>query len=414
MTVRSYEPGDVRVKDITIVSSKSIGARASILDQVISVDIFEDMSKPTMYATIVMLDTLGLLEKFPIMGEEEIEITIKTPGIYIPTEYKFRCFEVSNMQRIPNGKGTSYTLRCTSIEHLFNGGSVVGASFDTVISDMVPHILNRYLSSSKPVICDPTRGSQQITIPKLPPFQAIDMLRQRAISAQYVSSSYVFFENQAGFNFKTIEGLYKDGLPQIGARVYNIQDNPNADEAARTKEFRTIKSHQIIKRSDSVRKTTQGAFRSVTRVFDIATKKFETINYDVKKSFPMFSTAAGKLMSNTDEHVDQFAGTTPRQFLGIRDGSRPDNFITENIGVRNSFVELINDDLTRILIHGDTGLKIGDVIRLDLPRIDGLTARRTPDRLMAGNYLVVRLRHMITLSVKATHEMVIDCVKMGV
>jgi hypothetical protein len=413
MSQKPYEVGDVSVKRLLISSSKSVGASIVPLDQMLSLDIWEDMTKPTMYATLTLLDTLGILEKFPIIGEETVEIEFQTPGLATPAKYKFRCFEVSNMQRLANGKGMSYTLRCVSEEHLRNSGMMVRESMTEIIGNMVPYILQKHLQTTKPMIVDQTKGIQTIVFPRISPLRAIDMLRLRAVSKDYTSSAYVFFENQAGFNFKTVEGLYKDGLASVGSRVFNMNQNAMAEGQAIADSFRTLQSHQVIHRADSMRKLTQGAFRSVTRIFDVATKSYETVNYDFETAFSSFETAAKKTLSNTTEWLDEYSKGVRKQFFGIKDTSRPDVFITNTIGVRNSFVELLNDDITRILIHGDSGLKAGDVIRLNIPQVDGLTTRKTADAFMSSNYLITRLRHMISFNVKTTHEIVLDCVKMG-
>jgi hypothetical protein len=413
MSQKSYEVGDVNVKRLVIYSSKSIGASIVPLDQMVSLDIWEDMSKPTMYATLTLLDTLGLIEKFPLIGEETVEIEIQTPGLAAPVKYTFKCFEISNLQRLANGKGMSYTLRCVSDEHLRNAGTMVRESMSNVISNMVPYILQKHIQTTKPIIADQTKGIQTIVFPRLAPLQAIDMLRLRAVSKDYTSSAYVFFENQSGFNFKTVEGLYKDGLASIGSRIFNMNQNALAEKQSLANSFRTIQSHQVIRKSDAMRKLAQGAFGSVTRVFDVNTKSFETINYDFDTAFSSFQTTAKKTLSNTTEWLNEYSKGVQRQFFGVKDTSRPDTFITDAIGIRNSFVELLNDDVTRILIHGDTGLKVGDVISLNIPQVDGLTSRKKPDVFMSSNYLVIRLRHMISFNVKTTHEIVLDCVKMG-
>lgn len=414
MSQQKYEVGDVNVKRLQIISSKSTNAALIPIDQMISLDIWEDMTKPTMYASLTLLDTLNLLEKFPILGEETVHIELETRGLSSPTTYTFRCFEVTNVQRIENGKGLSYTLRCVSEEHLRNGGAVVREGMEDVIGNMVPYILQKHLQTTKKVAVDPTKGIQTIVFPRLSPLEAIDMLRQRAVSANYISSSYVFFENQAGFNFKTVEGLYKDGVARIGSRVFNLQQNVMATKESQASSYRTILSHQIIHRADTVRKLTQGVYKSVTRVFDVATKQFETVFHDVEKTFGSFETSAKKSLANKDDFLADFAGGLQRQFVTVADALRPNNFIPQSIGVRNSFVELLNDDITRILIHGDTGLKAGDVIKLNIPQTDGLSSRKKPDPMMSSDYLVVRLRHMITFSLKTKHEIVLDCVKMGI
>jgi hypothetical protein len=74
---------------------------------------------------------------------------------------------------------------------------------------------------------------------------------------------------------------------------------------------------------------------------------------------------------------------------------------------------LLNSEVTRVLIHGDTGLKVGDLVSLLLPSPTGTTDRKKDDQLSSGNYLIIRLRHIITTGTKPKHQIAFDCVKMG-
>jgi len=251
------EPGDIRIKSLSI-SNKTRKAEINPLDQLIGVDIYEDMSKPTLFAVFIFTDSINMLEQFPIIGEETISIEIQTPGILASTTYTFRSFEVTGVQRDGNGKSVSYTIRCVSEEHLSNGSNTVKQSMTDTISNMVPNIISKYLSPKKPIIIDETKGIQTIAFPSLSPLQAIDMIRKRAVSKQYASSSYVFFENQSGFNFKTIEGLIKDGRASIGSRVFNAQQNVMASKDTQATSFRTILDYRLVAKSDSNKKAALG------------------------------------------------------------------------------------------------------------------------------------------------------------
>jgi hypothetical protein len=413
MSKKNIEIGDVFVKRL-IISNKSINAELNPLDQLMGVDIWEDMAKPTLYATFMMMDSIGMLETFPIIGEEDIEIEIQTPGLDKTTLFKFKCFEVTNVQKIDSGKGVTFVMKCVSQEHLYNASSSVAEGKTDIISNMVPYLLQDYLRTQKKFISDETKGINTIVFPRILPLQAIDMLRQRAVSKEYPSSSYVFFENQAGFNFKTVEGLYKEGLKNIGSRVFNAEQNTMANKEAQANSYRTLLDYQIINRSDSVKKAQEGVYKAVTKVFDMSKKTFESIEFQLKDSFKDFETSANKKMPNTTDFIDEFASGVSKQFLTIKDTTRPDMYMDQAIAIKNSFAGLLNDDVTRILIHGDTGLKVGDVITLKLPQADGMTKRKKQDSLTSSDYLVIRLRHMLTPSTKVKHQIALDCVKMGI
>jgi len=409
------EPGDVKIKRFEI-SNKNFGAVLSPLDQLLGADIWEDMSKPTMYAEFTFQDNLNLLKNFPIIGEEDISIEIQTPGISSSSLFTFRTFEVANVVKDSNGKGLTYTVRCVSDEHLRAGSSLIKESQTNTVDKMVPVILSKYLDTKKSLAVDEAKGIQTIAFPKQNPLVAIDMLRQRAVSKEFASSSYVFFENQAGFNFKTIEGLIKDGKPTIGSRVFNTQQNSQGSKAAQANSFRTIKKFENIAKGDGNKKASMGIYKAVTKVFDINTKDLGSANFSLKEVFnKLEKPGAGKVqIPNTDQFIKDYGEGVPRQFFSLKDTLRPDNFMDTAIAVRNSFSVLLNSDITRILIHGDSGLKVGDLITLDFSDPTGTTDKKTNDTMLSANYLIIRLRHMITPSTKNKHEISCDCVKMGI
>lgn len=408
------EPGDVFIKRVEIINPK-LNISVNPLDQLLGIDIYEDMTKPTLYATFTFNDNINLLTKFPIIGEEQFVVEIQSPGISKPTVFKFRSFEVSGVVRDANGKGTTYTVRCVSEEHLRSGSQLISQSMTDIISNMVPVVVSTYLKSTKEFIFDETKGIQTIAFPKMNPLQAIDMLRQRAVSKEYAGSAYVFFENQSGFNFKCVEGLIKSGKQGIGSRVFNAQDNTMATKESQANAYRTILDYTNLTKADGNRKAALGAFKAITKTFDIQTKEFGTQSFDVQNIFSKLQTPGTKVQPpNTDDWIKEFGSGSPKQFFTPKDTTRPDNFIDSVMAARNSYAVLLNSDMTRVLIHGDTGLKVGDMVQLNLPEPVGTTGARKKDSMTAGNYLIIRLRHMITPSTKSKHQIVFDCVKMGI
>ncbi len=366
---RIFEPGDVEIKYITLRNPK-LGATINPIEQITGFDIFEDMAKPTLYATVFFNDNIGLMEDFPIIGEEEIEIEFTTPGQSETTKYKFRSFELTNVMKNTNGKGATYTMRCVSEEHLYNSSDLVTQSFQDTVSNIVPVVLSKYLKTKKEVIVDETKGIQTLAIPRLNPLQTIDMCRKRAVSKQFPSSSYVFFENQAGFNFKTVEGLLKEGKKNIGSRVFNATQNVMASKETQANSFRTMLGFEQVASLDSNKKAAEGVFKAVTRSFNISTKEFSEGKFDLKNVFnSMEKFDKTSQLPNTDDFIDKFASGVPKSFFVPVDSLRPDNFIDTAVAIRNSFAVLLNSNIVRVLIHGDSGLKVGDVVTLDLPAI---------------------------------------------
>jgi len=159
-----------------------------------------------------------------------------------------------------------------------------------------------------------------------------------------------------------------------------------------------------------------GIYKAVTKVFDLNTKSFTSSDFNLKEVFnKLEKPAAGKSqIPNSDQFIKDYGEGVPKQFFSLKDTLRPDNFIDTAIAIRNSYSALLNSDVTRILIHGDSGLKVGDLITINFSDPTGTTDIKKNDSMLSGNYLIIRLRHMITPSTKNKHEISCDCVKMGI
>lgn len=406
------EPGDVIVKNIELKNAGT-GAVVNPLDQLVGFDVFEDITKPTMIAMLYFNDNINLIDRFPIVGEETVTFSIQTPGMSQPTDYYFRVFEVANIVRQENDKGSTYTLKCVSEEHFYNN-RLVNQSYNANISEIVPQILSKYLSSKKDIIVDKTKGIQKIVIPSLHPLEAIDMCRQRAVSANYAASTYVFFENQSGFNFKSVEGLIHSGRANIGSRIFNAQTNAAGDKDTDSAGFRSILSYERITSTDVNKRLQNNIFKSQTEVFDMLTKEVNKTDFKITDIFSKITTPdKAAQLTNTTQFLEKFANSGAPGFFVPKDGSRPDDFMDTAVALKNSIAVLMNSEVTRVMINGDSGLRVGDVVTLRLPETSGLTKKQSTNTLSVGNYLITRLRHMIDISTKNKHRVVFDCTRLG-
>lgn len=407
-----YENGDVNLQRV-LMTNQNIKAGLSIKSQVMGFDIYEDVTKPTIFALFHMYDAIGLLESFPIIGEETITVEYSTPGLELTT-YTFRCFEISNVNEAPNRRGKFYTLKCVSEEHLLNGTNIVDQAYNGLVSDTVSGILASYLNTKKAVIVDQTKGIQKLVFPKLSPLEAIDFCRRRSVSKQYASSSYVFFENQNGFIFKTVEGLIEQGIKQIGSRVFNFLNTSTANPEAERLSWRTAINYEVMARTDTVQSIDSGAYYAVTNSFDITQKKLTTTTFRLNQQFDKLETTnKNDQIPNTSDFIGKYANSTPYRFFIPTDSSRPEQFLNDMLPIRNSYSLLLNQNITRILANGDSGLCAGDVVQLNFPIQSGFTNKKEQNQEVSGNYFVLRVRHLVTNSSVTKHEMVFDCVKLG-
>lgn len=409
----NYEVGDVIIKDITL-SNKNTKAVINPSDQISSIDIYEDFNSPTLYAEISFDDRIGLIHDFPIMGEEIFEITFQTPGLPYPTTYKFNSFAVSDVQQQLNGKGYTYTLKCVSREQLTQSNINIAHSYNETINDIVNSIFSTYLKTDKVVNIDPCKGNETIVFPRVTPLTAIDIIRKRAVHPKYISSSFVFFENQDGFNFKCIEQMMEDGKNKIGSKKFYYFANGQKDKSTEALMFRSIIEYENIGRTDITDSIQSGGIKNRVKTFDIFSKKVSDTSFDMTEKFPSMVGSDSKNNLNISEStINEYANETTFTYFIPKDTNRKENFLENMIGARLAFQKLFNSNFVRAYIPGDSALKVGDVIELNLPKASGTTESKGTDNMVDGNYIVSRLRHNITTVGKTKHYISMDCNRVG-
>lgn len=71
--------GDVNIAKVKIVTRN--GLAQDITGQVINIQIFEDLFSPFITGSLILKESLDLINLFPFAGEEEVEIEINTPSL---------------------------------------------------------------------------------------------------------------------------------------------------------------------------------------------------------------------------------------------------------------------------------------------------------------------------------------------
>ncbi|NDD83874.1 hypothetical protein EBZ38_06285 [bacterium] len=411
--MKNYEVGDVDILEL-LLRNKNTQAEINPADQVTFIDVYEDFNSPTLYAEITLDDKIGLLQDFPLIGEEEFELTFQTPGLSYPTTYKFNTFSISDVQQNMNGKGYTYIVKCVSKEQLTQSNINILHSYNDTIDNIVNNVLSRYLKTEKILDIDPCKGTETIIIPKITPFMAIDLVRQRAVHPRFTSSSFVFFENQEGFKFKCIEQMMEDGKEKIGSKKFYYFSSTKISPESEALGYRSIVEFENIGRTDLTDIIQDGGIKNRVKTFDIFTKSEKDTEFDLTKKFSSMVSIDNKNTLNiSDSSVQTFANKPTFNFFIPKDGNRNENFLEDMIGAKHAFLKLFNSNFVRVYVPGDSSLKVGDVIELNLPQASGTTKVKSDDTLVSGNYIISRLRHNLTTSGKAKHYISMDCNKVG-
>lgn len=399
-----YLSGDVKVSPIKIYSLDG-KRQGDITAQCVSIDIYESVMMPIIYGELLINDGIDLQTKFPIIGEEYIKFSFSTPGTK-EREIILNVYALENQMISDSNLSKGYVLKLVSPELYESNKQFVYKKYKDQSSQSINSIVKDYLNTKKKISVESTKGIDEILITRVKPLQAIDKLRRRAVSQKYKSSSFCFFENQEGFNFYTLEGLFQAGKSSIGDRVFFFDTNVKED--VNTVNYRNLLAYEHPRITNSLNVIQQGGLNNVVYKFDIITGKVDKIEGKNNK----FETIDKNSAPNHSSILMQQFGNLPSASLFIpQDSSLPEYDLPEKMSYLQSFVQEIVQNLLLIHFYGDASITCGQVITCKLPTSDGSTVKSKENRLVAGNYLISKLRHMITFTDRTSYHQSAECIK---
>lgn len=412
--MKQYEPGDIKIINVRLTNTNKL-ATIDIRAQMMALSIFEDIEKPTLYAELMLVDSVNLVKDFPIIGEEDLEIVFVTPGREKQSTFKFRTFSVEGTSNNPTGKASAYMLRCVSTEHFTNAIQQVDKSYNNIVAEMVADIMVNEIKTKKPVTVESTRGLIPLTIPRMNPLAAIDYLRQRAVAKRPSGGVFVFFENQHGFNFVSLEKLIEEGSKDIASRTFTYNPDVISDKQRAAFAFRNIQRFEHLTGFDTIDKMTGGMLNNAVRSFDMFTKDFGEVAFKLKEQVQKFETGnKNTSVPNTQKIIGEAERGAPHYIFTPKDSSKGNDYIADLYGYRMSFIKMFNQNIIRCMVYGDNFLSVGSMVNLNLPDTSGTTGKKSNDPKYSGNYLITKLRHIITQEDKKyKHNVVFDCNKIG-
>jgi hypothetical protein len=254
-SLASRIPGDYLIEKLVLLSP-NVDAEIDLTPTFDTISIFEDISKPYILMDLSIVESYGLRELIPLIGEEFIELVASTAGVVAgegsPTNSLFdgviqKVFRVTSMSPIvsTSERVKNYVLHCVSVEAVINektriSRGYVKSSIDKVVMDIyekefVKPLMNEYssyvgLSKVKPLVIEPTEGTHDITFPFKKPFDIFDDLAEKALSLnepeeedipfttasdsvppaeQTGGALYMFYETLSSFRFESLESVFK-------------------------------------------------------------------------------------------------------------------------------------------------------------------------------------------------------------
>ena len=276
--------GDFTVDDCRLTLSS--GVELDISGVLLEVQLYEDIDTPSVTGTVSFVNTDGLSNRGPIIGQEYLKLKIRTPTFEKEEniiDFTENVLHVTNVTVSQVGnKGELILMNVITSEAVRNQGAVVSRSVKGTYDQFVRTLLEDDLKCTKKLDIERTEGVRKYVLPNnTSPFDLIKIFRRKAVSADpehMLSPTYVFFENFRGYHFKTLEKMYGQEPvmtyfeSSFGADIGDKdQENP---KKRLERELSTIQAASIINRKDTLVNMSLGALSSELTTFDVVTKQF--------------------------------------------------------------------------------------------------------------------------------------------
>ena len=214
--------GDFNLTSIHLHNHK--GESIDIKRLVQEFNIYESIYTHTVTGTAVITDAIDLIGNGPIQGTERLSFKLSTPGVHDSdsiidcteeTGHPMHIYKLTSRQQVKDGM-IMYVLHFASREFLRNIRTRVNKSYTGRLDTMVNSILGdkQGLDTRKKVTVQKTLNKDKIVIPNMKPFDAVNMLCNRALAenedGKAGSVGYFFYETTKGFQFRSWESMCAD------------------------------------------------------------------------------------------------------------------------------------------------------------------------------------------------------------
>ena len=280
-------PGDFRAGEIVLYSYG--GSQLEISGMTAVVNIYQDLDSAFLSGNLMFFDSIGAVNKLPIIGNEFLEFKFRSPiqaggdEELDATNHRFQVYEKRSVRSTQNTQAVA--LFFTSIESIRNERLRVSKSLTGSYAEMVDKIVKSdqtLLNSKKDLFIDPTLGTYKYTFPNCRPAEGVRHMTYMSEPINFKTPDYMFYENNRGFHFRCLESLYRESGDNTRNRPFvafidllsafnpNFGTPDNESESPITKPY----SFSFNDSYNTLRNTRRGMFGSVTYAHDLIDKKF--------------------------------------------------------------------------------------------------------------------------------------------
>jgi hypothetical protein len=404
--------GEVSIDKVKIITSD--GFYQDIAAQVINIQYYEDLFSPFISGSLIVKDSLDLVNLFPFVGEEFVELEITTPTLDKGAiKGRYYIYKLSDRELIGDNV-VVYQLHFISVEAVIDLNKKVSKVFTGNVANTVKAIVadkTDGLQSDKTVYAEETTRDAKFISNFWSPVKCISHLTELGVNKNS-SPSYVFFENRDGFYFVSLDSLYSSSVYQDFTYDKYTRDDLGNGKTVRNiqEDFKRISSVSIPIGFDYMDRIKSGTFASKSLSYDLTNKKYNVRNYTMFEKF------------NKQNHLNKYAIASDRAifrsnsllvnypralntFSGFGDTTNYKTFQE-----RVSLLKQAESNKIEIVVPGRTDYTVGQKVSVTLNKVEPFSKNDTDitDKMFSGFYLVSAINHYIT---RESHECNMELIK---
>jgi hypothetical protein len=392
--------GDVNIDKVQLTNSR--GLTQNITNQVLSIEYYEDIFQPFLTGSLVVRDTLDLTNVFKFMGEEFVEIEFSTPTLGKPIKNLFYVHKMTDRTVIGDSV-VVYELHFTSPEILVDVNKKISQKFNGRLTDVVERLLKDKsygLETSKNCNIETCGNTKTWISPYWSPVKNIQYAADYA-EDQTNCPNYIFFENNNGFNFVSINALITNRPYQIFTKDKYTRDT-NTDGSSSpnpSEDYKRITDFSIPEVHDFIENVRSGMYASRAMSFDVTKKQYTAKNFNAFGVFARHNHLNENPTNSLSSVFRPSASLVYRPKMTANFAGTGDNSNFSSLQARISAMKSINAHRIEISVPGRTDYVAGMVVRVELQKSEPVSEadenNDLADRMFSGNYLISAIHHTV-------------------
>lgn len=413
-------------------------------------EIAENIFSTFMAASIQFVNAIGLIEKFPIIGEEFIVVSFSGLTTKKKTQHIFMIDSITDRSEATD-KTETFVLSCHSPEWLADKFSTVdGAYLGMSVTDIITKIYKDILTSkvrlpygdkfavkAKKLFTDSTDGLYSFVGSMESPITSINKLLKVAQSQKYKESDYLFYETAKGFNFRAVSSLMSSDV--VENYYYDHMPLTNTLDNREIKNYQAIQTITFNNSIDVMNNIEMGLYDNEVCYIDLLTKRYKEKRFIYQRDFksanftllgpnrlttknsvfakeqPSSPSSTFMISHDTSSYTIPYIKNRIEQTTTADPHTRWSSRRHETYNYRISkAAQLVNTLSVSILVPGNTLLKAGDLIDVFIPE---KTSTKDDDHkynhfIGSSNptCLITSLKHVF---INSKYMTILKCVKPG-